>query len=189
MSPSPTRPRWLHVVGRKNHGKTTLVLELIEALTTRGLRVGSVKHTSHAHDLDTPGKDSHRHRLAGAAPAAMVTAHVTGVFLPGLDPAHPYETLAPMYARCDVVLVEGHLDGPGPKVEVWRADAGTAPLAATRDDIHATISDDSPEVPVPIWPRRDLPALIEHLARTGLVPPAPRAHPTTDGCVPDRDLG
>jgi molybdopterin-guanine dinucleotide biosynthesis protein len=101
-----TSPLRLQIVGRKNHGKTTLVLELIALLR----------------------------------------------------------------AGCDLILVEGHLDGPGPKVEVWRAAGGTAPLCRERDDIHAVISDDDPDVPVPVWPRGDLPALLRHLTEAGLVP-------------------
>ena len=58
-------PLRIHVVGRRNHGKTTLLVELVEELCRRGLRVGTLKHSSHTHELDTPGKDSHRHRLAG----------------------------------------------------------------------------------------------------------------------------
>ena len=60
----------VHILGRKNHGKTTLVVELVEYLTARGMHVGTIKHTHHAHELDTPGKDSHRHGEAGASVAS-----------------------------------------------------------------------------------------------------------------------
>jgi molybdopterin-guanine dinucleotide biosynthesis protein B len=175
MPSEPGLPRALHIVGRKNHGKTTLVLELVEALRGRGLAVGTVKHTGHVHELDTPGKDSHRHRLAGAAPVAVVSAELTAIYLPDLDPARPYARLAPLFAGCDLVLVEGHLDGPGPRVEVWRRAGGTAPLASSRPDIAAVVSDDAPALSaaVPIWPRRDLDALIRQLTAAGLVPPPP----------------
>ena len=72
----------IHIVGRQNHGKTTLIVELIEEFRRRGLRVGTFKHSAHAHELDTPGKDSHRHRLAGAEPVAGITAELIGVFPP-----------------------------------------------------------------------------------------------------------
>jgi len=65
--------RRIHIVGRKNHGKTTLMVDLIEEFTRRGLRVGSMKHSIHVHELDQPGKDSYRHRHAGADPSAVVT--------------------------------------------------------------------------------------------------------------------
>ena len=57
----------LHIVGRKKHGKTTLLEELIRELTARGLRVGTLKHCGHEHELDTPGTDSFRHGKSGAA--------------------------------------------------------------------------------------------------------------------------
>lgn len=163
-------PPQLHVVGRQNHGKTELVLALIEELSARGLQVGTVKHTSHVHELDTPGKDSHRHRLAGSTTAAMVSGEVTAVFLPGLDPQHPYTKLAPLFVDCDLVLVEGHLQGPGPFVEVWRVALGTPPIATDRHDITAVISDDFPDVRIPVWPRRNLDDLVGRLMGAGLVP-------------------
>ena len=55
---------------KNDRGKTTLLIELVEELTRRGVRVGTIKHSSHSHELDTPGKDSFRHRQAGATPAA-----------------------------------------------------------------------------------------------------------------------
>ena len=64
---SDRQPPRLHIVGRRNAGKTTLVCELIAAIQDRGFRVATVKHTHHNHELDTPGKDSFRHRQAGAA--------------------------------------------------------------------------------------------------------------------------
>lgn len=167
-------PQQLHVLGRKNQGKTTLVVALIEALRARGLRVGALKHTSHAHELDTPGKDSHRHRLAGASPAAVVSADVTAVFLPGLDPNRPYDHTAPLFGGCDVVLVEGHATGPGLHVEVWRASVGSSPIAAERDDIIALISDDPSGLDLPHWPRSDVDALVDRLMAAGLVPASSR---------------
>jgi molybdopterin-guanine dinucleotide biosynthesis protein B len=144
----------LHIVGGKNHGKTTLIVELVRELSGRGLRVGTIKHTSHAHDLDTPNSDSYRHRQAGAAPAAIVTSDLVGVFFPRL--VDFYQQLAPLTEGCDVVIVEGHLEHAGPKVEVWRESFGTPCLAGHRKDILALITDDPAEVSVPVWPRSDV---------------------------------
>lgn len=156
--------RLIHVVGRQNHGKTGFILDLVSVLGARGLTLGTVKHTGHEHELDTPGKDSHRHRLAGATPVAVVTASLSAVYLSGLDPDHPYTELSPFFHRCDLVLVEGHLDGPGPKLEVWRQGLGSPPLASTRGDILAVVSDDLPSgLAVPSWPRGDMNALVERL--------------------------
>ncbi|MEO2032331.1 MAG: molybdopterin-guanine dinucleotide biosynthesis protein B, partial [Planctomycetaceae bacterium] len=56
----------IHIVGRKNSGKTGLIVELVSFLTDLGYCVGTIKHTHHDHELDTPGKDSYRHCAAGA---------------------------------------------------------------------------------------------------------------------------
>ena len=58
--------RRIHIIGRKNSGKTTLVVELVQQLSAMGKRVATIKHTHHRHELDVPGKDSYRHREAGA---------------------------------------------------------------------------------------------------------------------------
>ena len=151
----------IHIVGRKNHGKTTLVLELLAEFGKRGLRVGSVKHSVHVHELDTPGKDSHSHRLAGAEPVAVVTSELVAVFQSRRD--NFYEQLAPLYAHCDLVLVEGHIDGPGIKLEVWRESIGGPCLADERADIAAVISDDQPKASVPVMPRCDVPTIADKI--------------------------
>ncbi len=143
----------VHVVGRQNHGKTTLVVELIAEFRRRGLRVGTFKHSAHAHELDTPGKDSHRHRQAGADPSAIITAQLIATFQPRRDDLDPYESLLSLYGECDLVIVEGDRDRTGIKVEVYRASLGTAPLAAERSDILAVISDDPVPIDLPVWPR------------------------------------
>lgn len=165
--------RRVHIIGRKNHGKTTLVSALVEELVARGLRVGTIKHTHHAHELDAPGKDSHRHRLAGSRVVGILSPAMNAVFwapqeptaapLPSTDRRGRYEEFAPHYAGCDVVLVEGDTLADAPRIEVWRAAAGDAPLAARDPTIVAVVSDDHPQVAAPIWPRSDLPALAERI--------------------------
>jgi molybdopterin-guanine dinucleotide biosynthesis protein B len=152
----------IHIVGRKNHGKTTLIVELLHELRGRGVRVGSIKHSSHAHELDTPGKDSHRHRQAGAEPASIVTPESIGVFLPR-PTMSVYDLLEPLYANCELVVVEGHIEAVGTKIEVWRAAMGTPCLAADHADIRAVISDDQPPVSVPVWPRGDVTRIADHI--------------------------
>ena len=153
----------IHIVGRQNHGKTTLMVELLKELTRRGLRPGTLKHTSHSHELDMPGKDSFRHRQSGANPVAIVSKDLIGVYLPRDPEADFYESLAPMFADCDLVLVEGHLDGPGTKIEVYRQSVGGVPLAAERTGIMAVVSDDPVSTRVPVWPRRDIVGLVDRI--------------------------
>ena len=159
MSPSPPALpplRALHIVGRSGNGKTTLIVDLIGALRSRGLRVGTVKHSKHTHELDTPGKDSFRLRMAGGTPSGIISAGMLAVFVPPVTGEAPLETVAPMFAGCDLVLIEGYIEGPGPKLEIWRRALGAVPLAVERDDITAVVSDDEIEMSVPVWSRTDL---------------------------------
>lgn len=158
----------IHIVGRKNSGKTTLVVALVEHWTARGLRVGTVKHTHHHHELDTPGKDSHRHRMAGAAAVGILAPAMNAIFWPaspGENASSRYDRFSSLLADCDLVLVEGHSQVDGLKVEVWRADVGAPPIAATDSTIIAVVTDDPPppEVDVPVWSRRDVASLAERL--------------------------
>ena len=150
----------IHIVGRKNSGKTTLVVDLVRALGRQGLRVGTVKHTHHQHQLDTPGKDSFRHGEAGAAVVGILTPGVDAVFRRAKATADEtvdrYVRMAPLFSECDVVLVEGDSRTDAPKIEVWRNEVGEPPLAATDDEILAIITDDSVPVERPVWPRADV---------------------------------
>ncbi len=153
----------IHIVGRKNHGKTTLVVDLVTELCRRGIRVGTIKHSRHVHELDAPGKDSHRHRSAGGQPAAIITGDSLGIFL-SRDERDEYQRLQPLYADCQIVLVEGDIDASsGVKIEVWRAAGGAPCLAAERTDIAAVVSDDQPKVVVPVWPRSDVASLADKI--------------------------
>ncbi len=138
-------PRRVHIIGHKNHGKTTLVCELIEVLVRRGIKVGTVKHTHHEHELDVPGKDSFRHRASGAFPAAILSRSSCAVFwdAPRSDREEErYALFEPVFADCDVVLVEGDQSASGIKIEVWRAEVGSEPLARNDPTIHLVVSDD-----------------------------------------------
>lgn len=153
----------VHIVGRKNHGKTTLIVELLEEFRRQGIRVGSIKHSAHRHELDLPGKDSYRHREAGANPAAIVSRSLIGVFVPRDEATDAYATIAPLFAQCALVLVEGDIHAAAPKIEVWRECQETNCLANERDDILAVVSNDAPPVSAPIWPRQGLARIAENL--------------------------
>jgi molybdopterin-guanine dinucleotide biosynthesis protein MobB len=164
--------RKLHIVGRRNSGKTGLLEDLVRELTGRGLRVGTVKHSQHPHELDTPGKDSHRHRQAGGDPAVIITPELIGVYRRRRPQEDPLESLESLFAGCDLVLIEGYIDRPGPKIEVWRAARGTAPLFPEHTEILAVISDDPLDCPLPCWPRSDVPGIADRILTLLGVPPA-----------------
>ncbi|MEX2188231.1 MAG: molybdopterin-guanine dinucleotide biosynthesis protein B [Pirellulales bacterium] len=158
--------RRVHIVGRKNSGKTTLVVDLVSSLSSRGLRVGTIKHTHHRHELDTPGKDSFRHREAGAAAVGIISPGTSAVFIPAAN-AHRdedrYRELSGLYVECDLVIVEGDLMTEAPKIEMWRAALAVPPYAAEHESILAVVSDDAIHLPVPVWPRADINAVADRL--------------------------
>lgn len=149
----------LHVIGRKNNGKTTLIVELIQALAATGMRIGTIKHTHHQHELDVPGKDSHRHRQAGAVCVGILSPNLNAAFW--TDATAPmgdarYDAFTDLQQACDLVIVEGDTQTAGDKLEVWRSGVGEPPLADRDSTILAIVSDDTPSVGCPVMPRKDL---------------------------------
>jgi molybdopterin-guanine dinucleotide biosynthesis protein B len=140
----------LSVVGRSNSGKTTLLEKLVRELTRRGRRIGTIKHHFHGPvEVDVPGKDSWRHKQAGArtvalsAPDALfVLGDVTGEWT--LDAiAH----LA--LFEVDLILTEGFKSGPMPKIEVNRAAQEMPLLCGPADNLVAVVTDRDLTLPIP----------------------------------------
>ena len=134
--------RALGVVGWSGAGKTTLITAVLPLLAARGLRVATVKHTHHDFDLDRPGKDSFRHREAGAGEVLLVGGVRWALLHEGPPP--PLGRLLSRLAPVDLVLVEGFRQEALPKIEVFRASLGRPPLWPERQDIVA-IAADPPE--------------------------------------------
>lgn len=153
--------RVIGVVGWKNNGKTTLVVRLVEHLVTRGLRVSTVKHAHHSIDLDQPGKDSWRHREAGAREVVLATSRRWILMHELRDEAEP--PLADLLAKLepvDLVIVEGFKGTSLPKIEVHRGIRGTGLIAAADRDVVAVASDVAlPDINVPVIDLDDIPAI------------------------------
>lgn len=154
------------ITGWKNTGKTTLTERLVADLTRRGLRVSTVKHAHHAADIDHPGRDSHRHRLAGAA-QVIVASPLRWALMTELRDA-PEPPLADLLARldpCDLVLVEGYKSAPHPKIEAYRKDAGRSLLAPGNATIRAIARDVPLDHPLPQFDLDDIPAISGFILR------------------------
>ena len=146
-----TRRRAFGVTGWKNAGKTTLVERLVAELVRRGRTVNTVKHAHHDADVDQPGRDSYRHRVAGAREVALVGGHRYAIMREQEEP-----TLAEILARlapADIVLIEGYKREPHPKIEV-RSDS-TEPMAPSDSTIVAIAADAKPADTDLPWFRRD----------------------------------
>lgn len=134
--------RALGIAGWSGSGKTTLVERLIPELRARGLSVSTLKHAHHRFDVDVRGKDSWRHRAAGAREVLVVSDRRLAL-MRELDEgeAPPLEALLDLMAPVDLVLVEGYKSLPIPKIEVWRPAVGKPRLAPGDPHIVALVTD------------------------------------------------
>ncbi len=112
------------VVGWSGSGKTTLIEAILPRLRGAGLRVSTVKHAHHGFDMDRPGKDSHRHRMAGAEETLVVSGTRWALLHEAQGPAPPLAALLDRLAPVDLVLVEGFKTYPFAKLEVHRPALG-----------------------------------------------------------------
>ncbi len=132
------------IAGYSGSGKTTLIEKVIPCLVAMGFRVSLIKHAHHEFDLDRPGKDSHRHRLAGAT-EVLVTSSQRWAMMHELRGA-PEPTLEEQlkhFAPCDVVIVEGWKHHAMPKIEVHRKLAEKPLLFPNDSSVIAVASDES----------------------------------------------
>ena len=147
--------------GYSGSGKTTLIEQLIPRFTARGITVSLIKHAHHTFDVDTPGKDSFRHRKAGCT-EVLVTSSRRWALMHELRGA-PELTLAELLARMspvDLVLVEGFKRDRHPKLEVYRPSVGKPLLCREDRTIRGIATDVSvPELPVPRIALDDIPAI------------------------------
>lgn len=130
--------------GYSGSGKTTLVERLIPALKARGQRVSVVKHAHHSFDIDHPGKDTRRHREAGAFEVVVASSKRLALIREFEQDAqlHVHQLLAELYDGVDWVLVEGFKQSDLLKIEVWRA-ATQQPVRYPDDDFVVAIATDS----------------------------------------------
>ena len=120
-------PPVIAVTGEQNSGKTTAVEGLVEELSRRGHRVGTVKHCHHGFDLDRPGKDSWRHRQAGAARTVLTSPDGFALVGEPLPEDDLHRTVAWLFPDVDLVLAEGYHWLPLPRIEIVGCDGGTRP--------------------------------------------------------------
>ena len=163
------------IIGWKNSGKTSLMERLVACITAKGLTVSTVKHVHHDVDLDQPGKDTFRHRAAGASEVVLASAHRFALMHEhrGAEPA-----LADILARLapvDLVLVEGYKRDGHPKIEVFRAEAGHDLIQPT-DPFTRAVATDAALGPlaVPVLDLNDTEAITAFiLSESGLLPTSP----------------
>ncbi|MCH2077097.1 MAG: molybdopterin-guanine dinucleotide biosynthesis protein B [Rhodobacteraceae bacterium] len=158
------------VVGWKNAGKTSLMERLVAEITSRGITVSTLKHAHHAFDVDQPGKDSYRHRTAGAR-EVLVAGGARWALMSELrdEDEPPLTELLSRLSPVDLVLIEGWKRDDHPKVEAWRAETGKPMLAPEEHSVRALAVKGDVESDLPIFDLDDEMAIADFiLSEVGL---------------------
>jgi len=153
------------LAGWSGSGKTTLLTAVIPELAARGLLVSTIKHAHHEFDIDRPGKDSWRHRQAGAREVMVSSARRWALMHELRGGAEP--TLEELVARMtpvDLLLVEGFKRHPHPKIEVHRPALGKPLIYPDDPDVVAIASDEKLAAPIPLLPLGDPGAVAAFIA-------------------------
>ncbi len=158
------------VTGWKNAGKTGLMERLVAEFTGRGFSVSTVKHAHHAFDVDQPGRDSYRHRTAGASEVLLASGQRVALMQELRDqPEPPLDTLLARLSPVDLVLIEGYKREAHPKVEAFRKEAGNDLIAPGNDTIRAVASDTPLTLDRPVFDLNDTARIADFiLAEVGL---------------------
>lgn len=158
------------VTGWKNAGKTGLMERLVAEITGRGLTVSTVKHAHHSFDVDHPGRDSWRHRQAGASEVILASGYRVAQMTElrgAVEP--PLAELLGRLSPVDLVLIEGYKREGHAKVEAFRVAAGTELIAPGDPTIRAVASDTPLTLDRPVFDLNDTPAIADFiLSEVGL---------------------
>ena len=154
------------VVGWKNAGKTGLMERLVTEITGGGISVSTVKHAHHTFDVDHPGKDSHRHRSAGASEVLLSSRNRVALMQELRDALEPpLSELLDRLKPVDLILIEGYKRAPHPKIEAHRAETGKPLLSPDNDSIRAVAADSAVETALPRFDLDDTRAIADFILR------------------------
>ena len=154
------------VTGWKNSGKTGLMERLIAEFTGRGLSVSSIKHAHHSFDIDHPGRDSYRHRDAGARQVLLASRNRWALMHELRDEDEPsLGDLLKQLSPVDLVLIEGYKRDRHPKIEAHRKETGQPLIAPEDETIVAVASDTSVSVDRPVLDLNDTAAIANLIAQ------------------------
>jgi molybdopterin-guanine dinucleotide biosynthesis protein B len=175
---TPGTPRILGIAGFSGSGKTTLLERVIPLLCQRGLHVSVIKHAHHNFDIDRPGKDSFRHREAGAREVLIVSGHRWALMHELRDESEPsLDELVGRLSPCDLLLVEGYKFSNIPKLEIHRPVTGHPLLHPDDPNIIAVVTDSKADFPLP---RLDIDApqqVADHILNYFSLPYPEKKHP------------
>lgn len=145
------------IVGHSDSGKTTLLEKLIPELKKRGYRIGTVKHASHGFSMDQKGKDTYRHRAAGAD--TVIAASPEEISIVKSTASDNLDSLLMYLQDMDLVLVEGYKKEKKPKIEVFRSEIGQKSLLLEDENLIAIVTDHHFSGRIPVFQLDDVTGL------------------------------
>jgi molybdopterin-guanine dinucleotide biosynthesis protein B len=154
-------PHIICIVGRSQSGKTTLIEKLIPVLIGKGYRIGTIKHSHHIFDFDQTGKDSWRHKDAGAE--TVMIASPGKIAMVKNDHQGTLESLQNYFSDLDLVITEGYKGARKPKIEVVRAARHNQALLLGDPYLIAVVSDAGLELDVPVFGLEDIDPLADFI--------------------------
>lgn len=159
-------PPLISFAGHSGSGKTTFIEKLIPILTRDGIKIAIIKHDVHGFEMDKPGKDTWRHKKAGAVATIISSSNQIGMVLDTDHDHQPFE-LAPFLKSADLIIAEGFKKGPQPKIEVFRpgATGDEAPLCQDDPQLIALISDVSVDLDLPVFGLEDVDSVANFIKR------------------------
>jgi len=151
----------ISIVGKSDTGKTTLIEKIIPELTRRGYRVATIKHDVHGFEIDHEGKDSWRHKKAGARMTVLSSPWRVAV-VADVEKDHDIAELRDIYIRdVDIIITEGYKKNPYPKIEVFRADREGSLISRADENLLAVAGDRPPDVSVPFFSGSDIKGIVD----------------------------
>jgi len=164
-------PPVISLIGKSNSGKTTLLEKLIPQINSHGLRVGVLKHHTHEFTFDIPGKDTWRHKQAGAEIVVLATPDGIGLVKETKKELSIEDIIRQYYQEVDIVITEGYKKGPYPKIEVCRADNNKRPLTGRDESWVAFAADLAIDTQLPVFDLNDFAGLASFIIANFLTPP------------------
>jgi len=149
------KPQIISIAGKSNSGKTTLLEKLIFELNSRGYKIGAVKHTHDGFDFDKKGKDSWRHKKAGAVATLVITD--TKIALVKDDTSSYIEKMKIFLGDTDLILAEGFKKQPLAKIEIFRTGGDhKEPMCLDDPNLIAFVTDAKYQPDVPVFGLNDV---------------------------------
>jgi molybdopterin-guanine dinucleotide biosynthesis protein B len=153
------------IVGKSDSGKTTLIEKLVPELTRRGYRIATVKHDTHGFEVDQEGKDSWRHKQAGAHTVVISSPQKVALIRDVEKDLTLEEIRGKLIQEVDLILSEGYKKDIQPKIEIFRKEKHKELLCTKEDNLIAIVSDRTFDIGVPCFNLEDMAGLASFIEK------------------------